>query len=87
MKLDIDRIDEVVRMARGWYRNNPCGGWLHIVLDDGNLSKGSVKWCLTAFKEKKPEDAADGIALAEALLSLSYREKIAVYKRYDEYAN
>src|SRR5678810_845703 len=39
-------IDDALTLARWYYEYNGAGGWLHIVLDDGNLEDHSVDHCI-----------------------------------------
>ena len=56
---------------------NGAGGALHIVLDDGNVTDGDVKFCISHAREMGD---SEGERLAEILLSMSktQRKKLAV---------
>lgn len=55
---------------------NEVGGSLHVVLEDGNVSNGSIEFCRKYAVENNDPD---GVALAELLLgmSLTQRRKVA----------
>jgi hypothetical protein len=83
----------VLELASKWYDKFGVGGFLHIVLDDGNLEDDDIKWCikkgwkLAVFKEHlTTDDRWEGVALGEALLELSMEDREWIYERYDEYA-
>ncbi len=45
-KTDMDIFKPLVKeFIRYYYRDNPTGGNLHIVLDDGNLNEGYIFHC------------------------------------------
>ena len=51
---------------------NSAGGTLHIVLDDGNIDDGSVRFCLDRATE---EGDAKGVELAGLLLRMSKTQR------------
>jgi hypothetical protein len=62
--------------------NNAAGGWLHVVLDDGNLEDNNIRFCMRAAQEHS--DAA-GVALAIAILGASEEERSALWEARDLY--
>ena len=71
---DKPTIPEVLPLVQAYYAKpgNSCGGSLHIVLDDGNIEDGSVRFCRDwAAKHDDP----DGIELAEILLRMSRTQR------------
>ena len=42
------RLRELVKW---FYQRFPCGGFLHIVLDDGNFETEHIVWCLLHWKD------------------------------------
>src|SRR5688572_15279597 len=67
---DKPTIPEVMPLVRAFYEKpgNGVGGALHIVLEDGNVDDGSVRFCLNEARKRADEDA---IRLAEILLRMS----------------
>lgn len=61
-------IPDVIPMIREYYKTNPVGGSLHIVLDDYNWHPCHVRWCKNYATE---EGDTAGAALADMLLLLS----------------
>ena len=72
----------IIRRCKQYYKNNPCGGSLHIVLDDGNIERENIEFCLKYAKENND---LEGIKLANLLLSISYKLLEKIYKNYDLY--
>lgn len=69
-------IPRLLRAATRYYERHPVGGSLHIVLDDGNIRRGHVEFCLR--QAVKDGDAA-GAMLARALLraTISQRKRLS----------
>jgi hypothetical protein len=66
-----------VALAREYYKTNPTGGSLHIVLDDGNVKDKNVEFCwLYAIKEGDKE----GEQLAQLLMHMSETQRMKVYR-------
>ena len=65
-------------MVRDYYSKpgNGAGGSLHIVLDDGNLDNKDILFC-REWAEK--ENDADGVVLADVLLSMSKTQRKKLY--------
>jgi len=38
-------FDDFIKLVKQYYEKNVCGGNLHIVLDEGNISKENLHWC------------------------------------------
>ena len=57
---------------------NEAGGRLHIVLSDGNLHRAHIESCRNAAVEARD---ADGVALADGLLTLSMSQIRRLYRR------
>lgn len=58
---------------------NLAGGRLHIVLDDGNLNKHSIMFCVREGLDKM------GLKIANLLLELPIKERRLVHKYYHYY--
>ena len=71
-------IPDVIERFRAYHKlpQNCVWGSLHVILDDGNFSDGSVRYCLQHATEKRD---TEGIELAKILLSMSFtqRKKLA----------
>jgi hypothetical protein len=67
-------VPEVLPMMYA-YRDtagNGVGGSLHIVLDDGNVEDGHVRWCIERAQECGDEE---GVKLGETLLSMTKTQR------------
>lgn len=72
IKNDIQNLIDAI------YDQHPCGGPLHIVLDDGNLDDDSINWCLNNTIENCDDIVLKIISktCAELLLQLPEEERI-----------
>lgn len=48
-----DRAVKAVSLIELLYEYHGAGGYLHVVVDDGNISHNLIKWCLTENEEKE----------------------------------
>ena len=64
-------------MTRGYYRDNPVGGSLHIALDDGNMEDSHLDFCIKTAKERQDNP---GLVLARALKHSSMTQRLKVYR-------
>lgn len=77
-------VDEMIPVVRDYYLpDNPTGGCLHVVLDDGNLEDADIYGCI-AFAEQ--EGDATAVSLARMLLELTADEREELYDKYDQYS-
>ena len=78
-------VPEVLPLVNALYARHSAGCCLHIVLDDGNVSTGSVEWCVGDATERGHEDC---VRLAKLLLQMSrtQRLKLANSARPDPFA-
>lgn len=71
-------VPGVLILVRKYYAlpGNMCGGNLHIVLDDGNINDGCVRFCI-----ERATKAGDtfGAQLAEILLKCSVTQRRKLY--------
>lgn len=74
--MDRPTVPEVLPLAKAFYEDNPVGGVLHIVLDDGNLHDEHIRFCLT---EARKENDTRAIELAELLLRMTMTQRRKVY--------
>jgi len=65
-------VPEVAPLVKQLYRTRAAGCCLHIVLDDGNVEDGSVKYCINYAKEQGHNDCD---VLANILLSMSKTQR------------
>jgi hypothetical protein len=74
---DRPTVPDVARLLLSFYKHeeNASGGYLHIVLDDGNIERGHVEWCGAAAREAGDEEAAR-IADLMAQMTLTQRRKL-----------
>jgi hypothetical protein len=70
-------VPEVLPLVRALYALpfHGVGGHLHIVLDDGNIEDGSVRFCLDAARGANCAPCAE---LAEKLLEMSKTQRLRV---------
>lgn len=66
-------IPEVVARFAAYLEKNPEWGSLHIVLDEGNVHDDNVRFCL---EWSRKNGDMEGLALAEALLSMSKTQRL-----------
>jgi hypothetical protein len=73
------RVPDVVKMVHAYYatEGNEAGGYLHIVLDDGNLGDDSINYCRVECE--KVGDAA-GVLLSDILLEMSKSQRQRLYR-------
>jgi hypothetical protein len=65
-------IPDVVPDFRAYYAKNPSWGSLHIVLDDGNVEDGSVRFCIEYAQQSGD---AEGERLGKILLTMSQTQR------------
>lgn len=76
---------EVIALARTFCASpgHNIGGALHIVLDDGNLEEGNIRFCLNALNRGAchcgRRVCGEGVTLALALLKLTRTQRYKVY--------
>jgi hypothetical protein len=75
-------VEHVLKATREYYRDNPCGGSLHVAVDDGNLEDLTLDLCENYALEDHDEA---GMNLARMWKGLTLEEREALYKRYREY--
>lgn len=86
-------IDTMIQVLAEFYEHTPphlieqgllndCGGYLHIVTDDGNLDDCYVRFCMD--KARKGGDR-QAVLIAEELLRWTMEEREGLYERYQEY--
>ena len=65
-------IPEVINDFQAYYKQNPNGGSLHIVFEDGNENDASVKYCIELAKSKGD---TEGERLGNILLTMSKTQR------------
>lgn len=76
-------LDELVALVKEYYKTNPAGGSLHIVLDDGNLEDNNISFCM-GYAAAEEDEAGVQLAILLKNMPLSVRQKL--YARYEEYS-
>lgn len=72
-------LEKLVDLCKEFYADgNEAGGWLHLVLDDGNLEDDHIKFCLETANNYNDLVA---FTLAEKLLKLSMVNRELLYKK------
>jgi hypothetical protein len=71
-------VPDVLPLVRALYATDhgSCGGCLHIVLDDGNVSDGNVQWCLDHAIERGCQQCEP---IARLLLHMSKTQRLKLY--------
>ncbi len=72
------RVSDVLPLVESYYADNPTGGSLHIVLDDGNLADHHVKFCRDVARERGDDR---GVQIAEAMLMMTRTQRHKIYRR------
>ena len=84
IRSDTDWFPEFMKLCADYYTTNPCGGSLHTVLDDGNLTNSSIDWCAGyAWGQKDPQ----GNQIARLMRWMTHRQRRKVYAHYVYYAS
>lgn len=75
----LEIVENVIALARFYFveLGNVTGGSLHIVLSDGNIKPGHIKYCL-GYAELSNDHV--GAALAKCLLELTDKQVQEVYE-------
>jgi hypothetical protein len=76
---DSDRYECINRTIREFYEDNPGGGSLHIVLDDGNCEDSHIWWCIKNPIVEEEDEAA--LMVAGLLFCLSEDERLQLYEK------
>lgn len=68
-------LPEVAPLVAAYYAKpgNSVGGSLHIVLDDGNVEDGNVRFCVETARESGDDD---GLLLAGLMLKMSKSQRM-----------
>lgn len=74
---DRPTVPQVLPFVRAYYNDHSVGGSLHIVLDDGNLEDGHIRFCIDSANERG--DAA-GAMLGRLLLEMTRTQRTKVYR-------
>jgi hypothetical protein len=74
-------IESVLECVKDYYKldNNAAGGNLHVVLDDGNIEDGSIKFC-TEYAVKNNDYF--GLILGKLLLKLTYDQRCELIQKH-----
>lgn len=68
------------KLVNHYYLNEgcACGGLLHIVLDDGNITKESISWCAGLCCGLQDEEGGD-IANLMSLMTWKQRKRVYLF--------
>jgi len=66
-------VPEVLPKVQAYYQNNPAGGNLHIVLEDGNVNDSHVQFCLEQASRKGDNE---GVDLAQLLMRMTKTQRL-----------
>lgn len=82
IKADKNWFSKFLKLCHHYYQQEPSGGNLHIVLDDGNLEDGYVSWCAGLCSGMQDHEGMD---LAHLLESMTLKQRERVYKNYNKF--
>ena len=77
IKKDNGWFDKFIGLCKYYYEGNPCGGLLHIVLDDGNLEDTHIAWCEGLAYGWSDHQAMD---IAALMMAMSMEQRQRVYE-------
>jgi len=66
-------VPEVKPLVENYYKVNPAGGNLHIVLDNKNVKNYHVEFCL---QQAIKNNDIEGVKLAKILLKMSKTQRL-----------
>ena len=69
-------FDKFMVIVAHYYKQEPTGGQLHIVLDDGNLEETHIAWCAGLAHGVQDHEAAD---IANLMRFMNMEQKELVY--------
>ena len=76
IKKDGNWFDKFIELCEHYYETEPCGGNLHIVLDDGNLEDTHISWCAGNANGLQDHEGND---LANLMLMMTAKQREQVY--------
>lgn len=65
-------FEEFMTLVDEYYDHEPCGGSLHVVLEDGNMELSSINWC--AGYAAGVEDS-EGSDIANLMLHMTWNQR------------
>ena len=76
-----EEINKILCQIKEIYKHNSAGGYLHIVIDDGNLLKSNIRYCIKVIKESEENSEIKRMYLdcAESLLEIKLKEREFIY--------
>ena len=77
---------ETIELIKRIYKKYPCGGALHIVLDDGNDDDRCILWCLqhSILEAKKDKELFDKCAINLLKLGTERKRGNCIYQAFKE---
>lgn len=58
-------MDRLRQLVKWFYNKFPSGGFLHIVLDDGNFETKHIVWCLLHWKDNLSDEEIKWVEINE----------------------
>lgn len=77
---------ETIDLIKQIYKKYPCGGALHIVLDDGNEEDHHILWCLqnSIMEEKEDRPLFEKCAINLLKLGTERKRGNCIYQAFKE---
>lgn len=72
---DSQWFDRFIVLCKHYYKQEPVGGNLHIVLEDGNLEDRNVVWCEGLSFGRRDMEASDIASMME-MMTMAQRRKV-----------
>jgi hypothetical protein len=69
--------EEILERFRAYHAKESAWGWLHVVLDDGNVEDSSVEVCIECASEDGDQEALE---LGKILLQMSEAQRLKLYE-------
>jgi len=69
-------LGDFIKLCKHYYEKEPCGGRLHIVLDDGNLEDRYIFWCAGLARGLQDHEGTD---LANLMSIMTMKQRARVY--------
>ncbi len=68
---------EMLALIASIYMNHPSGGYLHIILDDGNVTDVDVALCLRVLRQESPKAQSCGLCVKETDIAADWYQNPA----------
>ncbi len=85
--------DKFCKFFIEFYNRFPCGGFLHVVMDDGNWETKHIVWALMHWKEYSDEQEIkwleehekDIIEMCSFMLDLTEKQRYKIWNEVDKF--